>query len=474
MSCHSGVYVSSIGRLVRHLQLPLPTYVIGPDGSSTPSAVELPPRTSSMYLFDEYSVEWKHFLMGLEPSKRHQAASLRRATTQIYQAIKHETCLYCWLPCPCCMCTTLWNEAQDISRRQSSVQLCAGGQRTFSSVTLILHVNELLRTTNTGHIAAFLMDGAVRVWGIDDDWLQQLGPTVLITMPDGTIRARHDVLLYPENECLLLRDYMLRSVLSPSASKIQNEAEQQQQDSSSSSSAAGVVHEMHYMLSDGTWGQAHRVNRHVPRAVARVALEIDESYESLFASLRRQTRANGVSTLEAIMLAVDVQQQSATKQRSYSSNSSPEVAAATSSVSADDDMPHPIIVSFTSIMKRFVDTVRVLKNSSVVFADAEEDEEFLAEAEQKRNRNKTFRQAEERASRERELGDDVVRQLMLPPVLSYCYCCDAFIGWTRMPEHVTGQKHRDQLAQNPDGFPSEQSKFVLGDHRLLRGQALPR
>jgi hypothetical protein len=62
---------------------------------------------------------------------------------------------------------------------------------------------------------------------------------------------------------------------------------------------------------------------------------------------------------------------------------------------------------------------------------------------------------------------------MAPPVLSYCYHCDCYIGWSRMPEHVTGVKHREVLAQNPTGgLPSERSKDIVCDYVLLR--VLPR
>jgi DTW domain-containing protein YfiP len=296
-----------------------------------------------------------------------------------------------------------------------------------------LHVNELLRTTNTGHIACFLLDGPLRVWGLDDEWLDRLRPTEELPADDrGDPRVRLNVLLYPEEGCDMLTDFV------PSALTAR---------------AASSSVEMHYMLSDGTWGQAHRVNRHVPRDIPRVALTIPEEYEPLFAALRRQTRSTGVSTLEAVMLAVEAQGAAAKAAHTHAAQAEQASSA--------------VLTCFTATMKRFVDTVLVLKNANAVFADAHDDE-FLADAAEKRNRNKTLRQVEERAARERELGPAAVQALMAPPVVSFCYVCDTYIGWSRMPEHVTGARHRELLLVNPAGMPSERSRDVTCDYRLLR------
>ena len=185
----------------------------------------------------------------------------------ITEALSKFICLYCWLPVECCFCTTLAairNELRCIEQRPR--------------VSVVLHVRELLRKTNTGHLCAFVLDEAVHIWGIDDSWLDALGSDG----GGGDGGEGLDVLLYPESGAFELSEFLSGLASSP-------------RDEAGGDGAKPM--RMHYVLSDGTWGEAHRLNRHVPRSVPRVALSIPADYVSLFAPLRKRTRETGVSTL---------------------------------------------------------------------------------------------------------------------------------------------------------------------------------
>ncbi|EPY18284.1 hypothetical protein STCU_10076 [Strigomonas culicis] len=196
---------------------------------------------------------------------------------------------------------------------------------------------------------------------------------------------------------------------------------------------------IHLVLSDSTWGQALSLNRHIPRGVPRVALAIDESYEPLFAALRKRTRETGVSTLEATTMAVE---------QCVRALGLAEEAERTSAV-------------VTGAMKEFVDLKCLLKFAAVQFTT---DHEKIDELEEKRD---VFRRAEsvDRLARlgERIREDPTARQYLLPPVTNYCYCCDCVVGWHRMAEHALGKTHRVNLAKNPTCEPSALSQTQVVD-----------
>ncbi|KEG14617.1 hypothetical protein DQ04_00371030 [Trypanosoma grayi] len=371
----------------------------------TTQAVTPPPAsgTEALYFQAAETPEWKSHIASLPPHERHKASVRRRLSRRFWVAAQADLCLWCWFSKDMCFCAKL----EEYREQMLSAELDSAVK-----VTMVLHAAEVMRTTNSGHIAAFILGAPIRVWGVEEDdaYLAEL-PAVAAD-DDGS----YAVSLYPEPDAVLLENF------------VQNLEK-------------GT--KVHLVLSDGTWGQATALNRHIPHHIPRVALFIDRSYKSLFKALRKQTRETGVSTLEATNMAMEQ-----CLRGLYGAN---EAAVSSSS-------------TLTAAMKEFVDLRCLLKYQDACFANdlgavaniVERRDIYRREAALGRLENMMYRVQ----------NDPEVRKLLLPPVLNYCYACDVAVGWHRMVEHALGKGHQEGLKKNPSCIPSEQSRGRLYGIRM--------
>ncbi len=136
--------------------------------------------------------------------------------------------------------------------------------RPRTRVVVVMHHVEAIRSTNTGRLAARMLDGAeVRVRGLRDG--------VERAMPGGP-----RLVLFPHDDA--------RELTADDARE-------------------GAV----LVVPDGTWTQARRIVRRDPSArdATRVRLPTAVARETAYA-LRRNPHEGGVCTLEAIAAALDV------------------------------------------------------------------------------------------------------------------------------------------------------------------------
>ncbi|KAI5685068.1 DTW domain containing protein [Leishmania braziliensis] len=435
-----------------------------------------PAELPTIYLSLEESVEWKAFLASAKPEKRHAMTVLRRLSVALWRAHQRDLCLWCWFPRSVCMCTEL-----DAYR----ATLPADVLDQHVEVTMLLHSEELMRSTNSGHIAAYLLGAPLRVWGLanDDAYLQQLAP---VEHRQAACAAEepasvYHVSLYPSSDAIAIYDYirekhLYRSQLDDGCGERRRrddgctpkgEVDSNGGDgvnmaytfpratapATENSSEGTAVHpvspladagsrshlqrKVHLILLDSTWGQALSLNRHITRLIPRVSLEIAEDYESLFQALRKRTRENCVSTLEATSMAVE----QCLRAMGYAAE-----AAFTSKTLAD-------------AMKKFVDSRCLLKYVDAQFTtNSGALDELRSRRDAARRKDASHRQE---ALAVQMQSDEATRRLRLPPVLNYCYYCDCVIGWHRMAEHVMGRSHRTAVERNPSCAPSAVSRTVV-------------
>ncbi|KAG5497409.1 hypothetical protein JIQ42_03895 [Leishmania sp. Namibia] len=435
-----------------------------------------PAQLPTIYLSMEDSVEWKAFLASAEPEDRHAVTVRRRLSVELWRAHGRGLCLWCWFPSNVCMCAEL-----DAYR----AALPADVLDEHVEVTMLLHSEELMRSTNSGHIAAYLLGAPLRIWGLteDDVYLQHLSPVERrsAACPAEGPQSVYHVSLYPSSDSVTIHDYIRNTYLSRSQvdngcdgglkrdeghtpegevgsddgdrvdtadTMLRSRALATERDFESSAvkpvpplTAAGsrsyARRKLHLILLDSTWGQALSLNRHITRSIPRVSLEIADDYESLFQALRKRTRESCVSTLEATSMAVE----QCVRAMGYTAE-----AACTSKTLAD-------------AMKRFVDARCLLKYADAQFTSRGEAlVEFCNRRDDARRMDAARRQEVLAAQMQ---WDEGARRLRLSPVLNYCYCCDCVVGWHRMAEHVMGRNHRMALERNPSFTPSAISRTVL-------------
>lgn len=373
----------------------------------------------TIYLSFEESLEWRAFLAAIPPAQRHAATVRRRLSVNLWSAHARGICLYCWFPSKLCFCQQL-----DAYR----AALPASALDAHLECTMLLHCEELMRSTNSGHVAAYILGAPIRVWGVaaDDAFLQHL-PAV--EQRSATELVQH-LSLYPESGAPLITSY-IRDHFCP-----------REETSCDDSVAPGkeketVKHRVHLILSDSTWGQALSLNRHIPRSIPRVLLNIEATYEPLFYALRKQTRESGVSTLEATTMAME------------------------QCITAMGHGKEAVVASdiLTTTMREFVDLRCLLKFAEAEFAP---NGDVLDDIRDRRDAARKAESNRRTAALEQKIRDDKeARCLLLPPVLNYCYVCDRVIGWHRMPEHVLDRTHRTLLVKNPTAEPSPHSRTVV-------------
>lgn len=476
--CAMNRYVLSMQRLCVAVGLPIPHH---PLFAAFNNNRHIPETDRALRLTDEYASaniffhaedtpEWKSYLYSLHESERHRASVRRRLSTQMFFALQKVRCLYCWLPEAMCVCADL--QAERIKVEDALVN-------DHVDATMLLHVEEMMRTTNTGHLAAFILGSGVRVWGIeeDDSWLQEAAEQNSMTCRVGDAPddgndslVEYYVLLYPEDGSLHISELTpgcdnegmpgtarpLPSQL-PAAEDDTGAADTSTKKRSRSPRAYVAERKLHFILSDGTWGQAHRLNRHVPRQIPRVALTIDATYESLFAPLRKQTRITGVSTLEATTMAM-VQRLRALQPLDKTLTDFDVIA----------DLVQDCLIT---TMKQYVDCVSVQKRQPTVY---NRDPEHFEALRIKRNEawavNNTVTLNKRVSTASPEDDADKMKSLLIPPVLNYCYVCNQWVGWKRMVGHCLGSKHADALKVNPTGEPSAFSRELSQSCHYVRNE----
>lgn len=442
------------------------------------SSVRVPP---TIYMSFEDTAEWKAFLTSVAPEDRLAVTVRRRLTLELWRAHQRDVCLWCWFPRNMCMCAELdaYKAAMPARVLDDHVE-----------VTMLLHSEELMRSTNSGHIAAYLLGAPLRVWGLDADdfYLRELQPQSSRVSPSPSCSSSHlpqkekttatvyNVSLYPSSESIRIEDFIrthhLGCVSTSAPAPRDDGAKAPPEDneayggesgareapayrddgpapteamggalSSEGTAAVGAANatpaKVHLILLDSTWGQALSLNRKLSRQIPRVKLEIPTSYESLFQALRKRTRESGVSTLEATSMAVE----QCVRAMGYADE-----AGQTAS-------------TLTAAMKSFVDARCLLKYAEAQFAANDDALDAFRDRRDDARRDDSARRQD--VLFEKMQHDEAARRLRLPPVLNYCYCCDCVIGWHRVAEHVMGRSHRKALEKNPDCIPSAASRLAI-------------
>jgi DTW domain-containing protein YfiP len=336
---------------------------------------------------EEFNVVFK----AAPKEERFALISKRRLAVRVRHAHDRQLCMYCWMPRPVCICHHVPNLGPVLGAAGAPV--------------MIFHAEEFLRLSNTGHIGGLLYDAAVIVEGYPphDVLLQNFQDNPMVGLatpgPDEAMAATQSVVLFPSTDATMAAD--------------------------ASREAAKQGKSLVLGLLDATWNQAGSINRRIAADVPRVAISIASDYASLFAPLRDQTRDTGVSTLEATCLTLE-------QVLSGQGREADGVALRERSVQA---------------MKLFVDVVRIQKCVAPVYL--EETKAVIAELRPKLNDfnigvTHGIQDAAIVAERQAALdsGDGPAKHLRAPPVLNYCYCCAAYVGWTRMDLHVRGGKHQ--------------------------------
>lgn len=369
----------------------------------------------SMYALSDRDPKWRAFFDAQPATERLRHQSLRRIGLALAHAQARKMCLYCWMPQPVCIC--------------AAVPCLRDAMRAAHSVPLfVMHPNEFLRASNSGHVAAMLLDAPLIVRGLEAhdealrryhavaprQWLSGVvgDAAAAVTRDEG--RFVPTVLFPQETGAVRIADVVRDAIRSDTGERA----------------------ELGLALLDGTWSQGTTLNKAIAADVRRVAIDIPDTYESLFAPLRSQTRSTGVSTLEATVLALA------------------EVIA------VDDAAASTAFLAATqSTMKAFVDTVRQQKNMAAAYSDE----------------SKTV--CQERADALAQYRLDQRREVVAatapparvpPPVLKYCYCCDKFVGYYSMREHCAGRVHKQREAANPAWTPSVAARTNESSHKRDR------
>lgn len=198
---------------------------------------------NTIFMSDEDDVEWKAFLRSFPPRERQAVVVKRTLSIALWTAHCKRLCLYCWAPRAMCVCPALQRYADQVrpqiwgidkeerdtpvptsvSAKANKKCFEAEAQETqkgechsilvesasFQSlplfrVSMLLHVEEVLRGTNTGHLAAFVLQAPILVWGVpyDDDGLRQLVPTTTVVARHMGVPAsdRDEVTLIPREK----------------------------------------------------------------------------------------------------------------------------------------------------------------------------------------------------------------------------------------------------------------------------------
>ena len=189
---HAPRYAKSMDDLIAPMGLP--------NDIPTVAALEALAQQSP-YFAEERSERWRTFFSSLDPADRLEAATRRRMWMYFSLARFKRTCAYCWLPLPCCMCARVISSCRAVQRAMGDPNWshCDGADegtgpaevgpaegvgevavsqpRPQVKVTFILHAQEVLRMTNSAHVAAMAMNAGLLVWGLPrhDERIAELG-----------------------------------------------------------------------------------------------------------------------------------------------------------------------------------------------------------------------------------------------------------------------------------------------------------
>ena len=362
---------------------------------------------------------WRAHFATVPLAERSTLCAQRRLSLVIRDAQAKVYCMYCWMPGPTCMCSIV----PDLSHLL--------GGRCFP--VMVFHADEFLRRSNSGHMVAMLFDTPIVVEGIPshEPLLRGFG----VTHPRDYIAIASAVEAGAPLDAARPPEALVRpAVLFPA----QDAVDVTQFAASTEALGEPVV----IALMDGTWSQGNSMNRRFDDNIPRVIINIPKDYDSLFAPLREQTRSTGVSTLEATVMALH------------------QIVEAQGRLDDAQLLTENCIV----VMKTFVDVVRLQKNHDPAYPDVSGD--FISTVKKDffnftadRHRKLFTGEPLVQVGPEAELAPPWKRYV---PVVNYCYCCDLYIGWSRMDLHVRGSKHKENYERR--GFnwtPSRRSQEML-------------
>jgi DTW domain-containing protein YfiP len=460
---------------------------------------------SALYALPEDDARWRQHLLSVSPPERHREASMRRVGHVLHLARRLRTCLYCWLPEVTCACAQYKLCTEVASPAEGGPLLTL---RPAVEPVVVLHAEEFLRLTNSGHVAAMALDAPMLIWGIDghEDILRridQLHPedyhlvwnravsrlesqqaSAVAAAPTAAPRTaplapdEHDelmdelegkrpcnvALLYPEEGGPILEAFLEATPAAVSdagaaASTSASETTLGTSGNSVAAAAAPVVllpscqrPPLVLCLLDATWGHAHRLNRHLPRGLPRVGIPIDPTYEALFAPARKRTRETGVSTLEATSMAV--------------CRVLPPALAA------------HVQATLERNMRLFVDIVVHVKALPTMaqhkFTGGEVAEAVAATiANLEAYKKETQKEILDEMPPPMGFDELNAKGYLVPPVAVYCYPCEVFVGPKRIVNHCAGETHRQKVdaarAKGEDPYaPSKKSETMQSNYKMRR------
>lgn len=149
----------------------------------------------------------------------------------------------------------------------ASIETCRQSLETRTRIVILMHHRELVRTTNTARLAQLaLKDCEIRVRGRKDSPLN----------PEGVIDpARQALFLYPTEDAQELTPSMIAAFDRP----------------------------VTLIVPDGTWAQASKVAKREPFLLGVPRVKLTPTQSSQY-GLRRNPKANGLATFEAIAQAL--------------------------------------------------------------------------------------------------------------------------------------------------------------------------
>eukprot|EP01065_Artemidia_motanka_P018333 TRINITY_DN21655_c0_g1_i1.p1 TRINITY_DN21655_c0_g1~~TRINITY_DN21655_c0_g1_i1.p1 ORF type:complete len:458 (+),score=132.32 TRINITY_DN21655_c0_g1_i1:49-1422(+) len=345
--------------------------------------------------------EWRHTLSGVPEAERYSANATRKVRLAARIAEKEHKCRYCWVFTDACYCASL-------PRIGNSFQKVHW--------VLLYHHQEFLRATSTGKLVSKCLGAEFLVFGADPH-RRRIGELL------------HDprvCVLFPHEDSETLPQVLERAA--PAAS--------------SPGLAPGVSPDAALIVValDGTWGQARGLFRAIsvqygvtPRCV-RLSQAAAFGHESLFNTLRQQSEAGRVCTLEACALLL--------QEAESLGCASPGGAAA-----------------LLSAMRHMVDVVANEKRVAAPFGSLTADEvdrslkaqrkrQVEAEGTTRLQRWGINRQTDVEMERWIEALQEAGRRAPRPAHVRFCCVCNTQLMTSlRLKEHLSGRKHCASVAE---------------------------
>lgn len=483
---------------------------------------------------------------GVPPQYRHTALALRRLGWNIEEAqTKKRLCLYCWVPKAACFCDAIrCIPRPDVSSSSSCADSIAF--HSAAAAVYLLHPEEFLKVTNSGHIAAMTLDAPLVLWGLpqhnevlrliaelhvaeyalfcslsaestalgkrngsssssssDDDEdqskessprffppavLEQAGragsnfASLFPTPPSleqvqrlrtGALKQKPIVgVLYPSEQAIPLEQFVAEATSRnpPRSNDDRDTTEQQpekehdaqpQKEKATETLSSPIV----LILLDSTWPQARALARHLPANCPRIVIQLDDKFgRGRFASLRKRTRQDGCSTLEASAMAISQllaacypPSFSAHQQQQQQLGQKDDDAVVTESKAAEvvatlaSRIENMLIFNFSVMIDIVVMVKHVPQNDAGgikehVYSADPEIVALVRRAKEGYRVHTNERHADAVAKREvMSVAEMVQRGIMMPPVARFCYLCNCATTMSRVEAHCSGAAHLEMF-----------------------------